>query len=206
MPEILLAIGALVLVLVVGVPVITLLVRRPAWSSTYGRLDQVTIPASIDVPPAFVPLKMTPFALRWPSETERVSTSIPEPPWPSETWDDEYFGAKARADLAKMKKAVEDIEENRRRVSLENARSLEEDYGDDGPERTTRRPPPEPTSTQPPTPRSETRPAPPGPSPEETARMVQELGLAGAVEEIRGQTGWDFRTAAQYLANNLRKG
>lgn len=52
------------------------------------------------------------------------------------------------------------------------------------------------------------KPAPPrqggAPSPDEVAKLVQDLGLAGAVEKIRLQTGWDFKKSAQYLATVLK--
>jgi hypothetical protein len=40
------------------------------------------------------------------------------------------------------------------------------------------------------------------PSRDEIRRLVDEFGLAGAVKEVMNRTGWDFRTAAQYLAQH----
>jgi hypothetical protein len=33
---------------------------------------------------------------------------------------------------------------------------------------------------------------------------VDQLGLAGAVDQIRADTGWDFQRAAHFLANVMR--
>jgi len=38
------------------------------------------------------------------------------------------------------------------------------------------------------------------PKPAEIERLVEAHGLAGAVQVVMKRTGWDFRTAAQYLA------
>jgi hypothetical protein len=40
------------------------------------------------------------------------------------------------------------------------------------------------------------------PSREEIRALVDEFGLAGAVKQIMDKTGWDFRTAAQHLAQH----
>jgi hypothetical protein len=44
------------------------------------------------------------------------------------------------------------------------------------------------------------------PKPAEIERLVAEHGLASAVQHIMARTGWDFRTAAQYLARARRGG
>jgi hypothetical protein len=41
-------------------------------------------------------------------------------------------------------------------------------------------------------------------TPAQLERLVASQGLAGAVQTIMAQTGWDFRKAAQYLANHRR--
>lgn len=211
MLEAVLAVGALLATLLIGIPLLSAVGRQQRRFRRFRPVDQVVLPSLVDAPPAFTPLEMEPFRLSWPSETARERTSIPEPPWPSETWDDEYFGAEARKDLSRMKETVAAIEENSRRVSLENAASLRRA------DRQERRERAEGSWSEPPQPLSEppraepTPPAPPeptpaaGPSPQEVAQMVQDLGLAGAVEEIRDRTGWDFKAAAQYLASTLRR-
>ena len=60
--------------------------------------------------------------------------------------------------------------------------------------------------------RSQPRDATPGevvsvrdvPNPQELERLVTDVGLSGAVQEVMTRTGWDFRTAAQYLAKARR--
>ena len=42
------------------------------------------------------------------------------------------------------------------------------------------------------------------PPPAELERLVANVGLAGTVQEIMKRTGWDFKTAAQYLAKARR--
>ena len=181
MTETLLVLGAFVATILLGVPFLSMVHRAPRFRRP-PRADAAANAVAVDAPPAFAPLVMAPFALAWPSEMERPLRGIPEPPWPSETWDDEYFGARARGDLAKARKAVADAEENRRRVTAENAASLRKaDAADPSV-------PDEPALSQ-----------------AEIAALVRDLGLAGAVEEIRDRTGWDFKTAAQFLANSLRK-
>ena len=49
-----------------------------------------------------------------------------------------------------------------------------------------------------------TRPKAKVPSQEEVVEMVQSLGFAAAVDEIRRRTGWDFKKAAHYLAQAIR--
>ena len=43
------------------------------------------------------------------------------------------------------------------------------------------------------------------PSLDELQALVSELGLAGTVQEIMGQTGWDFKKAAHYLAQARKR-
>lgn len=231
--SILLALGTLFAVFLMGIPLLLLVGGKRRWRA-YAKLDTRAVPRSYDAPPAFTPLEMDPFRLRWPSEIQRVTTNIPDPPWPSETWDDEYFGAEARRDVQKMKDMAARIDQTRQEQKekelkrLENERQrraqraaeqkAQQEASEEQFFKKTKRESSrdrelvqyeerrQPERSQPgQTRRNEPRPQADNlPDPQDIARMVRNVGLAGAVDELRGQTGWDFRTAAQHLAKVLR--
>jgi len=200
-----LAIGAFFAVVLIGAGVLGAVGSRKKWRG-YADADSQSLIADVDLPPAFQPLEMEPFTLRWPSEVKRPKTALPEPPWPSETWDDVFFGAHARSDLRQAALARKETEAKRERAIQRDAEARREPKKKKHKKAKT----PEPNQREAREQASrevfrETRSGPQGPSPEQVAQMVKQYGLAGAVEHIRDQTGWDFRTAAQYLANTLRE-
>ncbi|MBW1881602.1 MAG: hypothetical protein JRJ84_24860 [Deltaproteobacteria bacterium] len=199
-----LAIGAFLGVLLMGAAVLGALGSRKRWRG-YADADIQSLIAEIDRPPAFEPLEMEPFTMSWPSEIDRPKTALPERPWPSETWDDVYFGAQARGDLRKAAIAAQDAEVRRAQAVQRNAEAHRQSSKKhkakkrEPTERELREQQSRETLQQ-----TRQQEGHQGPTPEQVAQMVKQYGLAGAVEHIRDETGWDFRTAAQYLANTLR--
>lgn len=63
--------------------------KRPPAATVEG-------PGLAGVARAFKPLDLGPDLVRWPSEVPRTVLHFPEPPWPSELWNDEHFGRKRR--------------------------------------------------------------------------------------------------------------
>jgi hypothetical protein len=201
-----LAIGAFLAALLMGAAVLGALGSHKRWRA-YANADSQSLIEQLDLPPAFEPLEMEPFTLMWPSEIDRPRTALPEPPWPSETWDDEYFGAQARGDLRKAAMARQ-LADARRAEAVKRDTDARRQSGkkkkkhkakkQQQTQREAREQQSREVLQQTPSQGSQ------GPTQEQVAQMVKKYGLAGAVEHIRDQTGWDFRTAAQYLANTLR--
>lgn len=251
MLEAVLFIGAFLGVALMGAGVLAALTGRRKWRG-YARPDEIASPFQTKEGAAFSPLQMDPFTLKWPSQTSDYgANALPELPWPSQTWDDNYFGRAAgdvqriqetaerldkqrddavRANIAAHERALAEAQdrrhaedEERDRQAWERTRRAEEaqQQAREDAARSEldiagldQRGGPEQTSPQ----RQQqsrggqaeatffgdqgmSSSAPP---PDEIARMVQEHGLSGAVEQIRSRTGWDFRTAAQHLAQVLR--
>jgi hypothetical protein len=159
-------------------------------------------------PPAFQPLDLGEDPMKWPSEVIRPDTAQKIMPWPSETWDDPHFGRHAqRAQVATD--AASAFEEAR--VEEKATRQRERDERDErastapGPARPVKKPrrpkPQVPTANPFAGAAAATREV---FTPAQLERLVASQGLAGAVQTIMAQTGWDFRKAAQYLANHRR--
>ena len=83
--------GTFAAMLMMGLPILSLFQRDRAWRQLEdtGVTDSTPMVRHIS---AFEPLEMEPFELLWPSAVVRPSTASAELPWPSETWDDPYFG------------------------------------------------------------------------------------------------------------------
>jgi hypothetical protein len=64
--------------------------KRPAPPTAEPRESMV-------VTRAFKPLDLGPDLVKWPSEAPRATIHFPEPPWPSELWNDAHFGRKRAA-------------------------------------------------------------------------------------------------------------
>lgn len=142
--------------------------------------------------PAFKPLDLAPAALLWPSEQPSAPRRLPDLPWPSETWTDNFFERKPGAFAEPRTETASEPSKPQRpksRGSSKPARKAE-----------LTRPQAVPTADAHPE-----RPTKPHMTPERVAAIVEERGLAGAVEWIRAETGWDFQEAAQYLARVMRQ-
>ena len=193
--------GGFVATVVIGAPLTRALAEPGEWRARRRRPRTPNRDRSV-VTTGFTPLEFGEDPMRWPSERPWPE-GIEPPPWPSETWNDEYFG----------------------RVSRGDARSVGEEAGDEGattsahprrsPERTTRRQPRTSGAARPPARRagrsssevptspdrdSARLPAVIPPHRDELEQLIATIGLAGTVQDIMKRTGWDFRQAAHYLA------
>ncbi|MCB9687012.1 MAG: hypothetical protein H6738_22050 [Alphaproteobacteria bacterium] len=93
--------AGLTLTVVLGAPVASRLARPTTWSWLKRPVAQVPDRPRIETPRAFAPLDLGPDPMRWPSQRPWAASPIPEPQWPSQSWDDEHFGAHwRRADAA----------------------------------------------------------------------------------------------------------
>ncbi len=183
------------------------LVDRGERRSLLGRDDELRsqppAPPLPDRVEGYAPLLLEPSSLQWPSEvspaTKARSRSLP---WPSETWDDNW-------------KTVGDPLEARQQTAVAASEARAEAA------RQAPRPPPAPPQPAPrrapvqaPLSPRRNRNAPAAPSGHRSAaipaaeirELVEEIGLAAAVEEVRKRTGSDFQSAAKLLAAALRDG
>ncbi|MCA9494695.1 MAG: hypothetical protein KC621_32425 [Myxococcales bacterium] len=85
--------AGLTLTVVLGAPVASRLARPNSWSWLKPPSAQVPDRPKIETPRAFSPLDLGPDPMRWPSQRPWAASPIPEPQWPSQSWDDEHFGA-----------------------------------------------------------------------------------------------------------------
>lgn len=219
MLQIVLILGSLIAALLMGAAVLGAVSGERKWRG-FARPDSAGARAIDTSAAAFEPLQMEPFTLTWPSEVERPTTSIPEPPWPSETWDDEYFGVRSRADVQRVRDASIRAEEQRDRAyraesmrQQDHEKKRRQERSDERTQQAAR-----PAKAKKRKQQHAPKPAEQrvveeqffgsasgaNPTPQEIAALVRQHGLAGAVEQIRARTGWDFREAAQYLAQVLR--
>lgn len=219
--------AALVLTAVVGVPLAVRLARPKIW----GRSQILAMPRAGAAPPtkpSFTPLDLGPDPMRWPSQDPWKKNMTAELPWPSQTWDDPHFGRhwdktvigdaadaayerrqadrRARAEEQRQAEANARIEQpassstaqrarqEMRQIRERAARMKAEVQGQaEQKARQVRKAAPQiadAVSNVPP--------------PAELERLVASVGLAGTVQEIMKRTGWDFKTAAQYLAKARR--
>jgi len=146
--------------------------------------------------------------LHWPSESGRDDAAFRNLPWPSSTWDDPHFGKALTGDMATAleldqdtpqpaRQRLDDLRQraatkprqlaSRAQQEVQQVRErAEEDFFeavDRGRKKVSKQL---------------------GFDPADVPAMVREYGLAGAVERIRKQTGWDFKDAAQFVAKALR--
>lgn len=224
-----LAVGAFVGMLLMGFAALSFGSGERHWRA-HAVADQRGHTAMSRGAPAFEPLKMDPFTLRWPSEVHHEDKRLPELPWPSETWDDEYFGTRSRDDVRKIKQTADALDAKRARTTQQAQRR----------QAGTAEPGPEPAPEAPKAKKAKKRKkdvqdeavrrasnvaeaaaqahhevsevaedffreaAVEPPTADEIAVFVRSYGLQAAIEHIRARTGWDFPTATQHLAQILR--
>lgn len=229
MIELLLFLGALLGTLLMGAGVLSAIkVRRVP--RRHGPMDAAALAWQGAEGPAFRPLEMEPFNMTWPSLIERKRTQLPQPPWPSETWDDEFFGQQAKADVRRMQKNAQELDEKREKAYREDA-ARAADLGRRQGERSASKKKKKAKPQEQPSQRDRTAEIQAEqkrqkvaheqgteaaffqeattqgqriPDAAQIAELVKVHGLSGAVEQIRALTGWDFKTAARHLANVLR--
>lgn len=211
--------GAL-LTIAIGSPLATRLANAHVWRRS-APADQFRERVEVAVR-NFEPLDFGEDLMKWPSEQDRAVAPFPEPAWPSENWDDADFGRGAG------RRAEEIVEKNAARQEQDTARrERRADTKAGRPERRHVRPEPRPTSppkaaqrptsqARPPAKRPPVQRAPPSvkkqasppatkggsapPTKAELEGMIQSLGLAGTVQHLMRDNGWDFKTAAAWLA------
>lgn len=204
----------LVLTSAVGVPLIARLAQAHVWRRS-ARPDapdkQVFVGTS-----RFEPVDFGPDVMRWPSEVERRNTNIPDPPWPSATWDDPHFGKAARAMATHQ--VAQEADREADRVARHAAKPAQKarPARQEAPVQPAQARAPKPAREAPP---AKAKAAPKKPQPQqspppqagglpsrgEVEAMVSELGLAGTVQHLMRTQGWDFKEAAGWLAR-VRKG
>lgn len=218
-------IGELFLVAIAFVGTVVLgapIAARMARIQVFGR--GLPADAQIERPPArtayFEPVDFGPDSMRWPSEVDRPDEAIPQPEWPSARWDDTHFG-RGKSAAAREAFAAAEAGDSRRRhreASEEQPASAPQQQAPpqprvaSSPQQDTAPPQPERQRAPAPQARQAASPAPQQPgqaSQEDVARAIEQLvaqhGLAGAVQQLMQQQGWDFRTAAKFLADNRRR-
>jgi len=202
-------VGSALVTLGIGIPVSRVITARN-WRSRHPA-DTPNRTSLLASGTSFEPLDLGEDPLSWPSEMvhTRPRVSLPVLPWPSETWDDEYFGAGRSYDPALMPQPVQTAPPARRATKQPasvTSSAAEEAFFEQRQKPAPRQVSRKPQKTQPQRARSQPKPQSSGgvPSRAEVAQMVDQLGLAGAVQSIRSKTGWDFKKAAQYLAEAMR--
>ncbi len=157
--------------------------------------------------------------LEWPSEAAHTDAKFEALPWPSTSWDDSHFGKtlgpeqlaevaaartkrernapppkKTKKKAKKRASPPQDVGTTTRRdmanAVQREAVNLQEDLEQEFFEAKERA--------------SSAVKAATGLEPARVQGLVREKGLAGAVEQIRRETGWDFKKAAQFVAKTLR--
>jgi hypothetical protein len=78
--------------LVLGLPLVGAVAQRVVFKRPQPATPDARVQAA--VVRTFTPLDLGPDLVRWPSEAPVKLTQFPEPPWPSERWDDPHFGRK----------------------------------------------------------------------------------------------------------------
>jgi hypothetical protein len=175
---------------------------------------------------AFAPLDLGPDKVQWPSQRPwALTTTMKVPQWPSSSWTDEHFGKAARAANAAataaapatprpdpkaatpVSQAPRQATPPRRRQTADAAQAAQKQQqtaleqmrraNPKGTQALSKTPPPPAPTTSPPA-----RDAPP--SEVEVEHLIATQGLAGTVQIIMQRTGWEFREAAQYLAQLRR--
>lgn len=195
--------GSFVLVSAVGLTVLGKATEQRKWRVLSDGSTKATF---MGIAAGFDPLELDEFTMLWPSErpAARRRVVLPELPWPSETWDDEYFGSGRTVPLPEPaqirrpkpqptppprrrqarqafppQRAPKPQSQAFQRARQADARTTEETFFQGGSSNL--------------------------PDPAEIKAMVNQMGLAGAVQHIRKQTGWDFKRAAQHLAQVMNE-
>ena len=76
--------------------------KRPAAPTPEGRIQAAVVRT-------FSPLDLGPDLVKWPSEVPKTFTPFPEPPWPSEGWNDPHFGRKRTPASAMVQPVAEPV-------------------------------------------------------------------------------------------------
>ena len=167
--------------------------------------------------PAFAPLDLGPVATAWPSQRPWPRSRLPVQPWPSETWPDNFFGRKGNVFSSPKTATAQEAADEWFRSDAEEppvetaARQMRPPQSQAPAEPQLLQPKPQAQAKPKPKPKPQPK-TPPVPAPEaggaitpqEVVALVERHGLAGAVDEVRKRTGWDFQRAAQFLAQTLR--
>ncbi len=196
----LVAVAGFVATIVIGAPM-TRALAEPDELRARGRRPRSPHRERQVVTMGFTPLDLGEDPMRWPSERP-WPPGVQQPPWPSQTWDDEHFGSFWRGanpppaePEASPQAPTAEVPPPRKRTSPKRAPERLRARSKDTRER---------ASAPAPSPRTPDRPAHlPAVKPpplEELEQLISSIGLAGTVQTIMQRTGWDFRKAAHYLA------
>ena len=160
------------------------------------------------------PLDLEPYKVPWPSEVAREPSSLPAMSWPSEHWNDPHFGRNRTTQVPTV--ASTTPRPTPANPVADKAESAAEPRQAPKPTPRPRTPraarprqqaPFQRPGVQAPRPNAQPKPRPQQqsglPESEALRQMVQQRGLAEAVQHIRDQTGWDFQDAARYVAKTL---
>jgi hypothetical protein len=213
----------LLLTAALGIPLAARLAQAQVWRRSAPR-DGVSSRPAFAGRALFEPVDFGPDLMKWPSEIPRLDTRVPEPAWPSAHWDDPHFGKAARAHAKTA--PVDDGRSGRpnhkphaerparpARPAPENPeaqppkQSAQKPAAPKSAPRKAKRAPPD----APPAPIDVAPPAPPAagadglPGPDQLEAMIGELGLAGTVQALMRQHGWDFKQAAGWLARSRKR-
>lgn len=166
----------------------------------------------------FTPLDLGPDLMTWPSQTPWALSGRLEPDWPSKQWDDEHFGAhwrrqghagKVAAAAAAAESPAPPAQASKRQPAQNRRQKAAAAPAAPAPAAAPWPPAPQAAKGKPAaaaTPAAVAKATPKGPpSDAEIEHLIATEGLAGTVQVIMARTGWEFRDAAQYLAQ-LRKG
>ncbi len=195
-------VGALVITAGVGLPLLGRATKVRRWRSAKPELSAKS---SFAMSVAFDPLDLGEYSLLWPSEyPERErKIDIPQLEWPSVGWDDPYFGINKTFDPAQLAQAPPS--------------TLRERHSEPRPARRQRQPTSQGARAGQAAAQAASRAVEESffeparqvsskiPSQAEVKALVDQHGLAAAVQHIRDGTGWDFKRAAQFLAESMRQ-
>ena len=167
-------VGSFAITCAIGLPILNS-VNLVRWKRhTSGKQKLLTAAYR---PPGFTPVDFGEPKMKWPSQITRDQRHrTPEMPWPSETWDEPFAPRKPSSSPATSDSRPDSVAKAKASGIVRGAQARTK----------------------------ATRPKAKVPSQEEVVEMVQSLGFAAAVDEIRRRTGWDFKKAAHYLAQAIR--
>lgn len=160
--------------------------------------DAASVRTPVEITRAFTPLDLGVDPVRWPSERPWVlAANLPVPTWPSRSWNDEHFGKQWEKNKTKA-----DIDD-RGFHALAARRDAPPTESPTKVLRTSKGPPPakpvgEPALVMPADVEIPTR--------AELEALIDQVGLAGAVQAVMQKTGWDSKRAVQALSKLRRSG
>lgn len=199
-------VGALVLTAGVGLPLLGRATKVRRWrTAQVDASGKSSFAANI----GFDPLDLGEDPLVWPSEQpeRRREIDIPRLEWPSVGWDDPYFGINKTFDPSQLAQAPPSTLRERQSAPRPQRRQRQQQPSSQGgavraaaqvASRAVEESFFEPA-------RQVRESASKIPSQAEVKRLVEQHGLASAVQHIRDRTGWDFKRAAQFLAETMRQ-